>query len=137
MRPEPSPAGGRGNLKDMNWTYLLIGFAIIVAFFLLKLAGQVSSKAAAQYLKEGALVIDVRSAAEFKSSHLPQAINMPLGEIAAQLPRRVKDKTQVILLHCQSGARSGMAKKMLNNLGYTNAFNLGSYSRAAKIVSSK
>lgn len=118
----------------MDWTYLLIGIVVIAAFLLLKLAGQISSKAATQYLKEGALVIDVRSAAEFNSGHLPQAMNMPVGEIAAQLPRRVKDKQQVLLLHCQSGMRSGMAKKTLRNLGYANAFNLGSYSRAAKIV---
>jgi rhodanese-related sulfurtransferase len=40
----------------------------------------------------------------------------------------------VILLHCQSGMRSGVAKKKLNALGYSNAYNLGSYGRAAEIV---
>jgi len=33
--------------------------------------------------------------------------------------------------------RSGMAKKKLNRLGYTSAFNLGSYGRAAQIVGGK
>jgi rhodanese-related sulfurtransferase len=50
------------------------------------------------------------------------------------LPRRVRDKNQALLLHCQSGMRSGVAKKKLKALGYANAFNLGSYGRAAQIV---
>ena len=51
--------------------------------------------------------------------------------------RRIKDKNQVLLLHCQSGARSGVAKKKLIALGCPNAFNLGSYARAARIVAGK
>jgi phage shock protein E len=86
------------------------------------------------YLKSGALVIDVRSASEFSSGHLPNAINLPLGEIESSLPRRVQDKSQVLLLHCHSGMRSGVARKKLIAIGYSNAFNLGSYGRAAQIV---
>jgi len=88
-------------------------------------------------LKDGALVIDVRSSAEFSSGHLPNSINLPLEEIETALPRRVKDKNQVLLLHCQSGMRSDLAKKKLNALGYSNAYNLGSYGRAAEIVGEK
>jgi rhodanese-related sulfurtransferase len=43
----------------------------------------------------------------------------------------------VLLLHCHSGMRSGMARKKLVALGYTHAFNLGSYSRAVQIVKGK
>ena len=88
-------------------------------------------------MKNGALLIDVRSPAEFNSGHLPNAINFPVDNIENALPRRVKDKSQVLLLHCQSGMRSGMAKDKLKGLGYANAFNLGSYAQAAKIVRGK
>ncbi len=54
--------------------------------------------------------------------------------IETALPHRVKDKNQVLLLHCQSGIRSGMAKKKLNGMGYANAFNLGSFGRAREIT---
>ena len=47
---------------------------------------------------------------------------------------RVTDKNQVLLLHCHSGARSGMARKRLIELGYTQAYNLGSYERAARVA---
>ena len=105
-----------------------------MVIFILKRIDQISPKDAVAYLKNGAMVIDVRSPGEFNFAHLPNAINLPLGEIESVLPRRVKDKNQVLLLHCHSGMRSGMAKKKLNAMGYARAFNLGSYARAAQIV---
>lgn len=118
----------------MNWTAICIVLAVFAVFFLLKRAGQLSSKEALAHLKSGALVIDVRTPAEFNSGHLPGAINLPLDKIESALPRQVRDKNQVLLLHCQSGMRSGVAKKKLRALGYANAFNLGSYGRATQIV---
>jgi len=121
----------------MSLTYFLIAAALAIAYFLFKRAGQIPQKAAAEHLKHGALVIDVRTEREFNSGHLSQAINMPLEEISALLPSKVKDKSKVLLLHCQSGMRSGAAKRQLTSLGYSNVFNLGSYNRALTIVSSK
>jgi rhodanese-related sulfurtransferase len=108
--------------------------AVFAVLFLLKRSGQISTKEALDYLKRGALVIDVRTPAEFNSGHLPNSINLPLDQIASPLPGRLKNKSQVLLLHCQSGMRSGAAKKKLNAMGYSNVFNLGSYSRAEEIV---
>lgn len=102
--------------------------------FVMKKAGQISAQDAAAHLKNGALVIDVRSPGEFSSGHLPDALNFPLDEIETVVPRRVKDKNQALLLHCLSGTRSGMAKGRLKRLGYANVFNLGSYHRAKRIV---
>jgi phage shock protein E len=118
----------------MNWPVFLIFAAGVGAFFIIKRASQISAKDALDRLKAGALVIDVRSPGEFGSGHLPAAINLPLDEIETILPRRVKDKNQVLLLHCQSGMRSGAAKGKLNRLGYANVFNLGSYGRAEGIL---
>ena len=118
----------------MDWKNWLIAAVIIVAFFVLRRIGQISAKAAREHLKNGAVVIDVRSPGEFAGGHLPQALNMPVDQVETLVPRRVKDRSQVLLLHCQSGMRSGVAKKKLQALGYRNAFNLGSYGRAARIV---
>jgi phage shock protein E len=122
----------------MNWTEEILILAIVVILYSIwKRSSQISTGSAVEHLKNGALLIDVRSPAEFSSGHLPNAINLPLEEIETALPRRVKDKNQVLLLHCQSGMRSGAAKAKLKNLGYANAFNLGSYARAARIVSAR
>ncbi len=118
----------------MSWTTFAIIGAVIFVFVLLKRAGQISLSDARTHLKNGATVIDVRSAAEFNSEHLPKAINIPLQELESALPKRVKDKDQVILLHCLSGTRSAVAKSRLKGMGYANAFNLGSFARARKIV---
>lgn len=118
----------------MNWTTLLVIAAVVAVFFMIKQSGQISAKDALERLKSGARVIDVRSPGEFSSGHLDLAINIPLDEIETELPKRVNDKNQVLLLHCASGMRSGMAKSKLQGLGYTNAFNLGSYGRAESIL---
>lgn len=100
---------------------------------ILKKAGQISATQALAHLKNGAMLIDVRSPGEFRSGHLPAAINLPLDEIETALPRRINDKNKVLLLHCLSGTRSGIAQRKLKSLGYTNVFNLGSFARARKI----
>jgi phage shock protein E len=118
----------------MNLNLILIVGGVMAAVFVLKRISFISLEAARQHLRQGALVVDVRSSGEFNSSHLPNALNLPLDNIETSLPRRVKDKNQVLLLHCLSGTRSGMAKSKLKGLGYTNVFNLGSYARAQEIV---
>jgi phage shock protein E len=118
----------------MDWTTILILAAVVAAFLLFKRVGQISAKAAREYIKHGALVIDVRTAAEYGGGHLQRAVNMPLPEIEPLITRKVKDKDQVLLLHCQSGVRSGLAKKKLIALGYPNTFNIGSYGRALRVV---
>jgi rhodanese-related sulfurtransferase len=121
----------------MNWITILILAAMMVAIILLRRSRLIAPAEAAAHLKKGALVIDVRTAGEFNAGHLLNAINLPLDEIETSLPRRVEDKNQVMLLHCQAGGRSSQARKKLTALGYVNAYNLGSYNRATQIVNGK
>jgi phage shock protein E len=118
----------------MDWIILAITIALLFAYLFLRRKGQISADLAVAHLKSGALLIDVRSPAEYSIDHLKGAINIPLQEIDSRIGSYVKDKDQVLLLHCQSGARSGMARNKLNALGYTRAYNLGSYDRAAHII---
>jgi phage shock protein E len=120
--------------KFMDWTIALLAVAVIAAFFLLKRMSFVSAETARQQLANGALVIDVRSAEEFRSSKVRGAINIPLGELRERLPQQVKDKNQPLLVHCLSGGRSAIARQQLKSMGYANVFNLGSLARAKQIV---
>jgi phage shock protein E len=119
----------------MDWMSVLIFAAIVLLFFLSNRVGLISAAAAKEHLKRGAIVVDVRTPDEFNKGHLKCAINMPFDDVETLVPRRVTDKGQVLLLHCQTGLRSGVARKRLATLGYTRAFNLGSYRRAARIIS--
>lgn len=118
----------------MNWQSLLVFCVVLLVVLLFRRKGLISTRDAREHLRQGAAVVDVRSEGEFASGHLPQAINIPVHEIESVAPRRFPNRGQVLLLHCQSGMRSGVAKRRLRALGYANAFNLGSYSRAAQIV---
>lgn len=95
----------------MNLTTAFILLIALTAFILLKRAGQISTKKALAHLKNGALVIDVRTPSEFSSGHLPSAINLPLDQIETALPRRVKDKSQVILCTARAGCAAAWQKR--------------------------
>ena len=97
----------------MDWTSVLIFAAIIALFLLSNRVGLVSAATAKEHLKRGAIVVDVRTTAEFNRGHLKRAINMPFDDVETLVSRRVTDKGQVLLLHCQSGMRSGVARKKL------------------------
>jgi rhodanese-related sulfurtransferase len=111
--------------------------AVTVGYMYYKRSGQISSRDAEEHLKNGAMVIDVRSPREFESGHLMQAQNMPLDRIEMLIASMVRDKNKWLLLHCSTGVRSGMAKKKLESLGFKNVFNLGSYDRARKIITGR
>ena len=93
----------------MSWPLILIVGAVIAAVFLLKRMSFVSTEVARQHLQQGGLVIDVRSAAEFRGDHLPGAINLPLDGLRKSVPARLQDKHQPLLVHCLSGGRSAIA----------------------------
>lgn len=120
--------------KPMDWTLIAIVGVAILLFFALKRAGFVSANEARRHLQAGALVVDVRSEQEFLTRHLPGALNIPLGEIRAAIQQHAPEKSRPVLVHCLSGGRSEIAKRMLRGMGYTQVFNLGSYGRAERIV---
>jgi rhodanese-related sulfurtransferase len=74
------------------------------------------------YKKSKHQLIDVREKSEFKSGHLPKAINIPLGQIKNRLDAISRD--QPVVLVCASGNRSGMAAQTLAKAGYDEVYNL-------------
>lgn len=80
--------------------------------------------------KRGALLIDVRSAAEFASASAPGTINIPLQELGNRLGEL--PKSTPLVLGCASGTRSGMAKLMLKKKGYQQVHNIGTWSKFLK-----
>ena len=69
----------------------------------------------------GAVILDVRSAAEYAGGHVPGAVNVPLN----QIPAMDRPKDAPLFLYCQSGARSLRGCKALDKLGFTRVTNLG------------
>jgi phage shock protein E len=118
----------------MSTVICIVIVLAVAAVLLMKRLGWVKPMEAREWLKKGALVIDVRSEGEFQERHLAGAINIPLGQLGNQIAQRAPNKEQPLLLHCLSGARSGMGASNLRRLGYQHVFNLGSYGRAESIL---
>lgn len=74
----------------------------------------------AEWLAAGAGVIDVREVWEFRSGHVPGAINIPMGEVVA----RKHEVTDPVVLVCLSGARSGRVAQYLIATGHAKVANL-------------
>ena len=67
-------------------------------------------------------MLDVRTPAEFESSHLEGALNFPLDEL-----REVVDevpRSRPIIVHCKSGFRAHLALRILREKGFKEVRNL-------------
>lgn len=76
-----------------------------------------------QWIEQGALIVDVRTAQEFSAGHLDNAVNYPLSQLATHFANI--DKNSQIVLYCRSGNRSGQAYQYLRSQGFTNLHNAG------------
>ena len=73
----------------------------------------------------GYIILDVRTAQEFASGHIPGAMLLPNEDIGTEEIAQLPDKSQLILVYCRSGNRSKQAADKLVRLGYTNIVELG------------
>lgn len=87
-----------------------------------------------QKLKEGSVLLDVRTREEYNDYHIEGSINIPLDRIF-DAEKKIPDKNTAIYVHCLSGARSAQAKRILTSMGYDNVENIGGISSyTGKIV---
>lgn len=86
---------------------------------------KISLDKANELIADGAILLDVRSADEYKHSHLDGAVNAPYTEIHALIPSLVLDKDKKIIVYCATGKRSSQAKYTLDYMGYKNVYFLG------------
>ena len=76
------------------------------------------------------VVLDVRTPAEFAEGHVPGAINIPNGELAARVAELADAKGRDIVVYCRSGVRAAQALDVLDKAGFKRLFHLqGDYNR--------
>ena len=73
------------------------------------------------YLKKGALILDVRTQKEWDKGHIKNTLHIPLNELNNRV-NEVKQLNKPIIVCCESGVRSAKAAKFLNlnNIDATN-----------------
>lgn len=86
----------------------------------------VTAEEAKELIESGqcSLLVDVRSAAEFRASHVPGAHNIPLDHIEEEDDPDLKDKDATMYLMCSCGNRSSKACKELEGMGFQNAISI-------------
>lgn len=87
----------------------------------------------AKLVKQGAIILDVRSKGEYAGGHIKGSLNISVDTLSNHLDK-LKDKNKPIITCCASGMRSASAKSILKSKGYMEVYNGGSWaSLRAKI----
>jgi phage shock protein E len=68
-------------------------------------------------------VVDVRTADEFASGHVPGAVNIPYDQLPGRAAEIGPPSTPVVL-YCRSGRRSGIAIDALQKAGFSKLYDL-------------
>lgn len=104
------------------WVVLAVVAAVMVITKMMRARG--NTVMANEKIRAGALVLDVRTPAEYQQRHYPQALNIPVQELESRLGE-LKDKKRAIVVYCASGMRSASAVGILQAAGFADVTNGG------------
>lgn len=79
-----------------------------------------------ELVKQGAIILDVRTKGEYNGGHIKGSINISVDQLKSNL-NRLPDKQKPIITCCASGMRSSSAKSILQSSGYAQVYNGGSW----------
>jgi rhodanese-related sulfurtransferase len=88
-------------------------------------ATDTSLREAHELHRDGAVLLDVRSRAEFAERHVQGSLNIPVEELKGRLAE-VGPRDRPVVVYCHTGARAGFAVRMLRHAGFARVHNLGS-----------
>ena len=115
----------RNYRKPMQIVYIVL---VLLTIWLINpvLAGGGDPEAAKKawpMIESGALLVDVRSKAEFDKGHLDGAIHIDWDETVALMQAIGMNTQRPVVFYCRSGNRAGKSIIELKTRGYTNIFN--------------
>jgi rhodanese-related sulfurtransferase len=79
-----------------------------------------------QALREGAVIVDLRTAYEYDQGHIPRSLNIPVDRIRANLDR-IRDLNKPVILCCANGTHCQEAGEILRKAGISPVINGGSW----------
>jgi len=112
--------------QNWHWAALAVASGSMLVFQLVKGRSPDELNPVEATLKinrEDALVIDVRTSDEYVKGHIPNARNVPLGDLEKRSAELIKDSKPLILC-CATGARSSVALGTLRKAGAESVFHL-------------
>lgn len=69
-----------------------------------------------EYVAKNAIIIDVRTIAEYRGGHIKNAKHIPLQDLNNRV-NEVKKLNKPVIVYCASGMRSGSAASILKSKG--------------------
>jgi phage shock protein E len=99
--------------------------------FLKKIFGS-NKESVKKALENGAIILDVRTASEYKQGHIKGSKNIPLQEVKLK-SEMIRKWNKPIVTVCRSGSRSSMAKGILSSAGIE-TYNGGSWSSINNLI---
>ena len=75
-------------------------------------------------INEGAVVLDVRAAAQFDKGHILDARSVPSADLDAKAPSLEKYKDTPVIVYCDNGMASGKTADALRSKGFSRVANL-------------
>lgn len=84
-------------------------------------------------IRKGAIIIDVRTATEYDSGHIPDAFHIPVDRIKANAARLKESKLPIVLC-CNSGDRSNTALQLLKAKGVKEVYNGGNWESLLRMM---
>ena len=85
--------------------------------------GMMSAK---ELVRQGAVLLDVRTPAEYEAGHIEGALNLDYSRVVDEAQTLFPDKETPIIVYCAAARRSAQALQRFLDLGYTKVYNLGS-----------
>ncbi len=80
---------------------------------------EVDPSAVTEQVADGAVLIDVREIDEWSGGHIPGAKHVPKSYLESRIEGAAPDRSQPVILYCQSGNRSAWAARtLIEDLGY-------------------
>ena len=86
----------------------------------------------AKLVKEGAVIVDVRTKSEYQAGHIDGSWNIPLDNIKKEV-MSLSQLNKPVVTVCRSGNRSGMAKSILTAAGIE-AYNGGAWTNLKRQI---
>lgn len=86
-----------------------------------------------QLIREGAIILDVRTSEEFVAGHIEGAINIPVEKLRENLVS-LANKQGIIIACCTNGSKSWYAKNLLDSTGYRQVYDGGSWTKLQRIL---
>lgn len=100
--------------------------------FFSALFGNTDNSQLSEAIKDGAFLVDVRTPDEFSAGSVKGALNIPLDKVPMELAK-FKGKKNIVVF-CRSGNRSGQAKSILEQSGFQNVINGGTWENVNQLV---